>query len=53
MREVDQEKVQALRTHILEECKKQGFNLHEMQELICSIETAVMFRVEEVKNESF
>ncbi|MBQ3434349.1 MAG: hypothetical protein II968_01500 [Selenomonadaceae bacterium] len=53
MKEIDWKKIEALRTYILEECKKQGFTIREVEQLACSIQTVVTFREEDFKDESF
>lgn len=53
MKEIDWKKIEALRTYILEECKKQGFTVREVEQLAYSIQTVVTFREEELKNELF
>ena len=37
-RKVDREKMKALVERTVEECRQQGFNLHELQEFIRSLE---------------
>ena len=53
MKEIDWKKIEALRTYILEECKKQGFTIREVEQLAYSIQTVVTFREEAFKDESF
>ncbi|MBQ7628762.1 MAG: hypothetical protein IJS81_00900 [Selenomonadaceae bacterium] len=53
MSEIGWKKIEALRTYILEECKKQGFTIREVEQLARSILTVIAFREEDFKDESF
>ena len=45
--------VEALRTHILEECKKQGFTINDFEELVISLKMDLEKRQYKAQQETF
>ena len=53
MKEIDWKKIEALRTYILEECKKQGFTVYEFEQFVAKLEFDLADRRNKIYYEMF
>ena len=53
MNNLDEDKIKAVREHILQECRRQGFTIYEMQYLLTALEGDLTVRKQECDNELF
>ncbi|MBR3745532.1 MAG: hypothetical protein IKN27_01055 [Selenomonadaceae bacterium] len=53
MNNLNEDKIKALREHILHECRQQGFTIYEMQCLLTDLEGDLTLRKQECDNELF
>lgn len=53
LNKLNEDKIKALREQILQECRRQGFTIYEMQWLLADLEGDLTVRKQECDNELF
>ena len=53
LNKLHEDKIKALREQILQECRRQGFTIYEMQWLLADLEGDLTVRKQECDNELF